>query len=118
MNTIQRILSTTEFESSSTKTPQFKAFVSQFKSAFKKEMKSVGVTDVTFNVGHFDITGFFSYQGQIYYFSLGDVRGMNYRGNVSMMYRTAEHLKDYRGGSNQWITIENGMAKSMMGIAR
>jgi len=118
MNTIQRTLSTTEFESSSTKTPQFKDFVNQFKSAFKKEMKSIGVTDVPFSVGHFDITGFFSYQGQIYYFSLGDIRGMNYSGNVTMMYRTAEHLKDYRGGSNQWITIENGMAKSMMRIAR
>jgi hypothetical protein len=117
MNSIQRTLSTTEFESSSVKTPQFKAFVSQFKSAFKKEMKSVGVLDVTFNVGHFDISGFFSYQGQIYYFSLPDVRGSYLGCNVTMMYRTAEHLKDYRG-SNQWITIENGMAKSMMGIAR
>ena len=118
MNSIQRTLSTTEFESSSTKTQQFKDFVSKFRSAFKKEMKSVGVLDVTFNVGHFEISGFYSYQGQIYYFSLGDVRGMNYRGDVTMMYRTAEHLKDYRGGSNQWITIGNGMAKSMLGLPR
>jgi hypothetical protein len=118
MNTIQKILSTTEFESSSIKTQQFKDFVSKFRSAFKKEMKSVEVTDVTFSVGHFDITGFFSYQGQIYYFSLGDIRGMNGRGDVSMMYRTAEHLKDYRGGSNQWVTIENGMAKTMLSIPR
>jgi hypothetical protein len=118
MNSIQRTLSTTEFESSSTKTPQFKAFVSQFRSEFKKEMKSVGVTDVTFLVGHFDISGFYSYQGQIYYFSLCDVRGTYIVCEVTMMYRTAEHLKDYRGGSNQWITIGNGMAKSMVGLPR
>jgi hypothetical protein len=119
MNTIQNILRTTEFESSSVKTQQFKDFVSKFRSAFKKEMKSVGVTDVTFSVGHFEISGFFSYQGQTYYFSLSDVRGMNYvRDEIAMLYRTAEHTKDYRGGSNQWVTIGNGMAKSMLGLPR
>jgi hypothetical protein len=117
MNTIQNILRTTEFESSSVKTQQFKDFVSKFRSAFKKEMKSVGVTDVTFSVGHFYISGFFSYQGQTYYFSLSDVRGMNYvRGEIAMLYRTAEHTKDYTGGSNQWVTIGNGMAKTMLSI--
>jgi hypothetical protein len=114
MNTIQNILRTTEFESSSVKTQQFKDFVSKFRSAFKKEMKSVGVTDVTFSVGHFYISGFFSYQGQTYYFSLSDVRGM--QGSTTMLYRTAEHTKDYRGGSNQWVTIGNGMAKTMLSI--
>ena len=117
MNTIQNILRTTEFESSSVKTQQFKDFVSKFRSAFKKEMKSVGVTDVTFNVGHFEVSGFFSYQGQTYYFSLSDVRGMNYvQGSIAMLYRTAEHTKDYRGGSNQYVTIGNGMAKTMLSI--
>jgi len=117
MNTIQNILRTTEFESSSTTTNQFKGFVSKFKTAFKKEMKSVGVTDVTFNVGHFGISGFFSYNGQTYYFSLSDVRGMNYvQGSIAMLYRTAEHTKDFRGGSNQYVTIGNGMAKTMLSI--
>ena len=118
MNTIQNILTTTEFESSSVKTQQFKDFVSKFRSAFKKEMKSVGVTDVTFLVGHFYISGFFSYQGQTYYFSIPDVRGSYYGCEVTMLYRTAEHTKDYIGGSNQWVTIENGMAKSMLGLPR
>jgi hypothetical protein len=44
---------------------------------------------------------------------------MNYvRDEIAMLYRTAEHTKDYRGGSNQWVTIGNGMAKSMLGLPR
>lgn len=113
MKKIETILRTTEFESSSTKTKQFSDFVKVFKTEFKKEMVKVGATDFEFHIGHFDISGFFNVGTKLFYFSLGEVRGANYKGEVSLMYRTAEHRKDWKGGSNRWVTINENMAQQM-----
>jgi hypothetical protein len=113
MKKIQVILRNTEFESSSTKTPQFKAFANSFKTEFKKELSRVGAKNFEFHVNHFDITGFFEINDKLFYFSLGDIRGSHYKSSESLMYRTAKHRKDWTGGSNQWVTIEEGMADYM-----
>ena len=113
MKKIQTILRTTEFESSSVKTKQFTDFVKTFKSEFKKEMAKVGATDIEFNIGHFYISGFFNVGTKLYYFSFGDIRGMNYQREHSLMYRTAQHRKDWTGGSNQWVTVDENMANQM-----
>jgi len=104
------------FESSSVKTPEFKSFFRTFKSEFSKELKSIGATNIVFSIGHFDLTGFFTSEtGQIYYFSLSDVRGMEFMSadRIQLMYRTAQHYKDWTGGGNQWVRIETGMADRM-----
>ena len=100
------------FESSSGLTPEFAQFFNTFKKEFSQELKSVGATDIKFSRGHFDITGFCTINGQVWYFSLGDVRGSEYQ-IPNLMYRTAKDYKDYRGGSNQWVKIESGMATRM-----
>jgi len=102
------------FESATVKTPEFMAFVKTFRSEFTKELKSVGATKIKVSAGHFYISGFFtSASGQSYYFSLFDVRGMEFVPTPKLMYRTAQHYRDFAGGSNQWIDIETGMAKRM-----
>ena len=102
------------FESSSGKTPEWKEFCKLFKSEFSKELKSIGATDIVFGNGHFYISGFFTADsGQIYYFSLSDVRGMEFQNSIDFLYRTAEHYRDWTGGGNQWIKLEQGMAKRM-----
>lgn len=113
MKKIATILRQTEFESSSTKTRQFMDFVKTFKAEFKKEMASVGATEIEFHVGHFDISGFFNVGSKLFYFSLGDVRGMNYKNSVEIMYCTAQHRKDWTGGINQWVTIGENMGAQM-----
>jgi len=104
-------------ESSSTKTPELKALSSAFKSALKKELESIGATLEAYNLGHFDMNGFFKKDEQLFYFSLGDVRGMEFTleggGRVQMMYRTAQHLKDYTGGGNNWVAVEEGMGQNL-----
>jgi len=98
------------FESSSRKTEELKAFYRTFKSELSKELKSIGATDLKFSLGHFYVSGFFTAQsGQIYYFSLSDVRSSEF----NMLYRTAQHHKDWTGGGNQWVTIKSGMAERM-----
>ena len=104
-------------ESSSVKTPEFKELARAFKSVLAKELQSVGATLEAYSVNHFDMSGFFKKGEQLYYFSFGDVRGMEFvlrRGDkVRMMYRTAKHLKDWTGGSNQWVNVEEGMGQKM-----
>jgi hypothetical protein len=113
MERIQRILRSTEFESSTFKTQQFNDFAKTFKRELNKELKTIGVTKVKYNIGHFYISGFFEKDNQIYYFSLSDVRGMKFQNKIELLYRTAESYKDFKGGSNQYVTIEYQMAKNM-----
>ena len=109
MKIIADILATGNFTSSSTKTPQFLTFVKHFKRCFKREMATIGVLDLTFSVGHFYVSGFFSKNGQTYYFSVGDVR----MPQKQMMFRTAKDTKDYTGGHNQWVEFGDAMAEKM-----
>lgn len=101
------------FESSSVTTPEFASIFRTFKSEFTKELKSIGATDIQFSRGHFYLSGFFTASsGQIYYFSISDVRGSEYR-LPQLMYRTAQHYKDYTGGCNQWIDLATGMGENL-----
>ena len=105
------------FESSSQTTQEFLNFVRTFRSEFTKELKSIGATDIQIGKGHFYVSGFFTVDGQAWYFSLSDVRGMEYCLNQSCMgkllYRTAKNYKDFTGGQNRYATIETGMAQKM-----
>jgi hypothetical protein len=107
------------FESSSTKTPEFKAFAKVFKKEFTQELKTINCTNIKFSVGHFYISGFFTDETtqQAYYFSIPDVRELSYgifhNPNSSMnmlLYRTAKDYKDYTGGMNRYARIEVGIA--------
>jgi len=108
------------FQSASNKTPEFKSFCRTFKSEFSKELQKLNATNVIFSFGHFSITGFFTIGTQAWYFSLPDVRGMEY-GMVNnpdsclnkLLYRTAKDYKDYTGGQNRFAKIETGMAEEM-----
>ncbi len=87
--------------------PQFQLFVKKFKSFMKNELSKVGATNIVFSIGHYYISGFFTVKEQPYYFSISDVRGM-VMGN-KLLYRTAKDYKDYSGGLNRWVEIEDGM---------
>ena len=87
------------FESASYKTPEFTSFCRTFKSEFGKLLKELGCSDLECSNGHFEISGFFnSADGRLWYFNIGDVRWML---GDTMLVRTAEHRKDYKGGWNQ-----------------
>jgi hypothetical protein len=98
-----------EMQSSSGLTPQFKEFFNTFKKEITAILKQHNCSDIIVSRGHFYISGFFTLpNGQIYYFSVSDVRGMHYGFNKpQLMYRTAKHNKDYTGGSNCFVNIED-----------
>lgn len=108
------------FESSSSTTPEFLQFFRTFKKEFTKELQSIGASNIEIGKGHFYVSGFFTLGTQAWYFSLSDVRGMDYGlANYpdscmnKLMYRTTKSYKDYTGGYNRYAKIESGMAKNM-----
>jgi hypothetical protein len=104
-----------DFESSSGKTEQFKRFVRIFRNDFKKLLEvEFNATPIVFNVGHFEVSGFFRVPGQgsyelskfqtgVFYFSIGDVRW----DKDSMLIRTAQNFQDYTGGTNEYVRTDN-----------
>lgn len=94
-----------EYETSSSRTPQYLTFCRVFKRQFKKLLnETFDVTKIEISSpNHFDQTGFFELNnGRIYYFSIGDLRWNN-----TFLMRTAINFTDYTGGSNQFCNIED-----------
>jgi hypothetical protein len=91
--------------------PSFKSFARKFKNSFNKELAKVSAKIVGYTTGHYYVSGFFETKnGNLYYFSISDVRYFDFG---EMLYRTAEHLKDFTGGSNQYVTIDDDMVEKM-----
>ena len=89
------------FESSTQNTPTSLACIKDAKKWFKEFVDSIGGKDLTFSIGHFEFSGFFTDKdGKIWYFSSCDMRGNIMK---SMLVRTAKSYKDYTGGMNRWV---------------
>lgn len=101
------------FGSGSYNSEEFNKFFKGFKKAFTTRLKRLNATDIQFSKGHFYLSGFFTVDEQAYYFSISDVRS-NW-GNPRLLVRTAENYKDYTGGANNYVPIDNHIEK---GIAR
>ena len=118
MNTVRNLIEGwNETGTNSKKSPRFQDFVRKFKSAFTKELKSIGATNIVVGQGHYYLSGFFTVGTQAYYFNVGDIRWMfpmdMGRIKYPLLYRTAEHYKDWTGGTNMYVPIETGMAQQM-----
>ena len=115
--TMQKSLAllTRGFESSSGKTPEFLAFARTFKRELTDALRSaVNAENVTFNVGHFYVSGFFTVNGQAWYFATGDVRGMTQ--SYGLLLRTARDYRDFTGGANNNIPMRDDMIEKVARI--
>lgn len=93
-----------EFESSSSRTPEYLAWHRLFKREFTKLLESKGMTGIEFSKpNHFDMSGFFTdAKNQIWYFRVEDIRWSKDK----MLIRTAQHYKDYTGGKNEYVPLD------------
>jgi hypothetical protein len=95
-----------EFDSSSEKTDQWIHYYRVARNLFKKKLSlfsfAVGIKE-----GHFYFYGFFTENKseQVYYFNVPDVRG----NDGYLLLRTAKDYKDYTGGFNQFIKIDENL---------
>lgn len=93
-----------EFISSSERTGQYLNFHKLFKGEFKKLLKPYCKEILIHKPNHFDISGFFKLNNEeIYYFSISDLRCSK----DNMLIRTAKDFKDYTGGSNDFIPLND-----------
>ncbi len=95
------------FESSSGLTPEFAGYARTFKREVSSELERAGLKLESFNRGHFYVSGFFSKEGKYWYFSQSDVRGLG--SDAKILLRTAQNLKDYTGGINNYASLQVGM---------
>lgn len=93
-----------EFESSCSRTQQYLNFHRTFKREFTQLMKPICSEIQISKPNHFDVSGFFkTNSGKTYYISLGDLRW----DKEYLLYRTAKDFKDYSGGNNEFISMDN-----------
>ena len=97
-----------EFESSSSLTPEFAKFAREYKTAIKKLLSS-NFELISFNRGHFDLSGFVKNKdnNKLVYISTSDVRYCSNSWYNSILIRTAEHEKDWTGGSNNFSSLDS-----------
>ena len=96
-----------EFESSSSTTPEFRAFATQFRAAIVKEIKPDFILE-EFSRGHFYVSGFLKHKstGKYIYFSVSDVRYFVKGWCTDVLVRLAEDTKDFTGGSNRTCDLK------------
>tara|TARA_B100000470_G_C19587908_1_gene300793 strand:- start:138 stop:635 length:498 start_codon:yes stop_codon:yes gene_type:complete len=114
------------FDSSSGKTEQYMTFCKVFRKQFKKLLADnfdlKGIDGWNSNA-HFSQSGFFEVnsdgsfvcpdgRGRIFYFSIEDLRW-----SPTFMIRRAKDFKDYTGGSNDYLNVEN-FESFMTGLRR
>ena len=104
------------FDSSSGKTEQYMTFCKVFRKQFKKLLADnfdlKGIDGWNSNA-HFSQSGFFELNnGRIFYFSIEDLRW-----SPTFMIRRAKDFKDYTGGSNDYLNVEN-FESFMTGLRR
>ena len=104
-----------DFESSTTRTPQYLQFHRTFKREFKKLLASYTTRIEISKPNHFDVSGFFQMvDGRIYYISLGDLRW----DKNELLIRTAKDFKDYTGGGNNFISLNENFVDSLFSFLR
>ena len=99
-----------EFESSSQRTPQYLKAHRIFKKEFTKILKPICDKIEISKPNHFDISGFFKLNdGRTYYFSIGDLRW-----DKIFLIRIAKDFKDYTGGSNNFLSLDNNFIEKLL----
>ena len=100
-----------EFESSTGRTPQYMEFHRTFKREIKKLLEPHVKRIEVSKPNHFDVSGFFELNdGRIYYFSLSDLRWSKEK----LLVRTAKDFKDYTGGMNQYIPLDDNFGERLL----
>lgn len=61
---------------------------------------------ITFNDMHCELSGFLKMDGKYVYFRISDIRYWQDEWATNILIRTAKDVWDYRGGPNQYTTID------------
>lgn len=101
---VQALRNPAQFGSGTRTTPEFDSFVRKTRNDFKKSLGDIA-EKIEINKGHFYFSGFLTRKsdGQVLYFSISDVR---FFPGDKMLVRTAKHYKDFTGGTNYMVPLD------------
>jgi len=105
MNKVLKMLQDGIEDAGCVNSEEFKLFARRFRAGLTRELNQVGGKDLKFNVGHYEVSGFFTVD-RPYYFSFNERNP-----KLGFLIRTAENYSDYTGGINQFLTLREGMLK-------
>lgn len=91
------------FISTCGRSSQYVEFGKDLKRALQNDLGAE--YNVETSIGHFAVSGFVSRDNKYVYFSVEDLRD-NDNGFEDCLYRTAENEKDYRGGHNNFCSLD------------
>ena len=98
---------------------EYKGFERAFKRILKKMAEDMGATLVWFTPMHYDESAMFERNGKFVYLShSNDLYNRSTPVLRRILIRTAEHAKDFRGGSNNysdWANLANNIDKLLGG---
>lgn len=100
-----------QFGSGTRTTPEFDSFVRKTRNDLKKSLGDIA-EKIEVNKGHFYFSGFLTRKsdGQALYFSISDVR---YFPGEKMLIRTAKDYKDFTGGTNYYVPLDNDFEENL-----
>lgn len=73
----------------------------------KQALKEINVTPTLVKGCYEYQSGFFEIEGYCFYFSCSHMLANGFRGEESVLWRTAKDTKDYTGGCNQYAKSTN-----------
>lgn len=87
-----------------------KQFVSDFKRALKRELEPQGIEVISLNPNHYDCSGFLKKDDKYVYISYDIPRwdkeiDFTEGGTNGVLYRTAQHERDFTGGHNNFSSL-------------
>ena len=91
---------------------EYDTFQNAFKCEMNKIAENIGATLVSFSKGHYDVYGFIERNGKYVYFNYdsslcGNRATPKLKERNAMFCRTAENVKDYVGGDNNFTSFED-----------
>jgi len=103
-----------EFSSGGITGEDFGVFARIFKKFIKDNLPEESEL-IEFDRNHYYISGFIKRNDKFVYFSISDVRHFPNEWTDNILIRTAQHERDYTGGTNNYATLE-GFKESVNGL--
>lgn len=108
---VQALRNPAQFGSGTRTTPEFDSFFRKTRNDFNKSLADVAER-IEMKKGHFYFYGFLTRKsdGQAIYFSISDVR---FFPGDKMLVRTAKDYRDFTGGHNEYVSINDSFEANL-----
>lgn len=87
--------------------PDYETFQRKYKNCIKTIASEIGGELVNFSPNHYEFSCFVKRNDKFVYISISDVRYWKNEWYNHILIRTAQHEKDYHGGSNDYTNLDN-----------